>query len=93
MDSEMNTNGYNNRIWIGLAVGAALGIGIALSRRKRTRWDSAREVGKRLSDRTGDLAETTRDIVERIKTIYDESRKVVEEASDMWEHGRKLVGV
>jgi gas vesicle protein len=94
MEDVMNTEGQgiNTGIWVGIAVGAAVGIGIALSRRKKTRWDSAREVGQRLSERSGELAGSTRDIMDRVKVIYDESRKVVEEAGELWEHGRKLVG-
>ena len=93
MDSEMNANGERNKaIWIGVAIGAAVGVGIALSRRKKDPWDSAREVGKRVANRSGDISDATRDIVEHIRTIYDESRKVVEEAGELWSHGRKLVG-
>ena len=94
MESVMNGNGFANRnIWIGVAIGAAVGIGIALSRRKRTRWDSARELTHRVARRTGDLSDAARDLVGRVKTIYEESRKVVEDAGELWEHGRKLVGV
>src|SRR5206468_2289322 len=75
------------KVWIGIAVGAAVGIGIALSRRKRTRWDSAREIGHRVADRSGELAEATRGIVERVRNIYEESRKVAEDASTLWSHG------
>ena len=87
------SNGVRNRgIWIGIAVGTAVGIGIALSRRKKTRWDSARAVTKRVTDHSADLADASRDIVDRIKTIYEEGCKVVEEATELWSHGRKLVG-
>ena len=57
MEDEMNMDGHgmNTGIWIGIAVGAAVGIGIALSRRKKTRWDSAREVGERISSGSGRL--------------------------------------
>src|SRR5690349_3742205 len=73
MESEMNNGMGSNasKIWIGIAVGAAVGIGIALSRRKKSHWDSAREVTRRISDRSGDLADATRDIVDRVKTIYE----------------------
>ncbi len=92
MASEMTVQARNTRIWIGIAVGAAVGIGIALSRRtRRSRWDP-KEVSKRFSDRSADMADTTRDMADRIKTIYEESRRVIEEAGDLWEHGRKLVG-
>ena len=92
MDSEMNNGqGPNVGIWIGIAVGAAVGIGIALSRRKRTPWDSARGISKKLADHSGDFADATRDIMDRVKTIYDEGCKVVEEAGELGAHGRKLV--
>jgi gas vesicle protein len=101
MDSEMNGGGIqenwgvnnNQMIWIGVAVGAAIGIGIALSRRKKTRWDTAREMTRRVADHSSDLADSTKDLVERVRVIYEEGRKVVEEAGHLWEHGRKLVGV
>jgi len=95
MEDEMNTEGQglNAGIWIGIAVGAAVGIGIAISRRKKTRWDAARETGERISSHSSELADSTRDIMDRVKLIYEESRKVVEEAGERWEHGRKLVGV
>jgi hypothetical protein len=92
MDSEMNNGqGPNIGIWIGIAVGAAVGIGIALSRRKKSPWDAARGITKRMADHSEDLAETSRDILDRVKTIYDEGCKVVEEAGELWAHGRKLV--
>jgi len=93
MHTEMSTNGDRNRaIWIGVAIGAAVGVGIALSRRKREPWAAAREMTKRVANRSGDISEATRDIVDRIKTIYEESCKVVEDAGELWSHGRKLVG-
>lgn len=92
MDSEMtNGQGPNLTLWIGVAVGAAIGIGIALSRRKRSPWDQARAVTNRLADHSGDFADATSNIMQRVKTIYDEGCKVVEEAGELWAHGRKLV--
>ncbi len=41
--------------------------------------------------RRDDLAESGKNIVDRIRIIYEESRKVMEEASELWAHGRKLV--
>jgi hypothetical protein len=94
MDSENNGFESNSaKIWIGIAMGAALGIGIAVSRRKRSRWDSAKKLTKTLAARSDDLAEVTRDIVGRVKNIYDESRRVVEDAEHLWARGRKLAGV
>jgi ABC-type Zn2+ transport system substrate-binding protein/surface adhesin len=92
MDSEMNNDqGPNIGLWLGIAVGAAIGIGIAMSRRKRSPWDQARRVASNLSDHTGDFAAATSNIMERVRTIYDEGCKVVEEAGELWNHGRKLV--
>jgi hypothetical protein len=48
---------------------------------------------KRVANRSGDFADATRDLVERVKVIYEEGRKVVEDAGDLWEQSRKLVGV
>lgn len=85
----------NKGIWIGIAVGAAVGLGIALSRRNRhhSPWDTARHMTRRVTSRSGDLADATRDIVDRVKTIYEQGRRVVEDAGELWEHSRKLVGV
>ena len=79
------------KIWLGIAVGAAVGIGIALSRKKRGRWETAKEISHRISDRSGDLAEATRGLVERVRNIYEETRKVVDDAGSIWDQGRKLV--
>ena len=90
----MGNHDWDNRstmIWLGVAAGAALGLGIALSRRRPTRWDSAREFGQRISERSGDLADATQDILQRVRTIYEEGRKVLEDAGELWSHGRKLV--
>ena len=92
MDSEnMNDQGPNLGLWLGIAVGAAIGIGIALSRRKRSPWDSARRVASNITDHSGDLAEATNNLMQRVRVIYDEGCKVVEEAGELWNHGRKLV--
>jgi len=94
MPSEQNGWDKNSKIMFGIAIGAAVAVGIALSRmnRKKTPWDSAREITKRVSDRTGDLAGVTKDLVGHVRNIYDEGCKVVEEAGELWSHGRKLVG-
>jgi ABC-type Zn2+ transport system substrate-binding protein/surface adhesin len=92
MDSERNHDqGPNMGLWLGIAVGAAIGIGIAMSRRKRSPWDSARKITDRLTSHSGDFADATSNIMQRVKTIYDEGCKVVEEAGELWSHGRKLV--
>jgi hypothetical protein len=93
----MGNNEWGNqstKIWLGIAIGAAVGIGIALSRRRpASRWDSARDLGKRITDRSGDMAEATQDIMQRMRNIYDEGRKVMADAGELWSHGRKMVGV
>src|SRR4051794_14209051 len=61
--SDQAASNQAAKIWIGIAVGAAVGIGIALSRRKKTRWESAKEISTRLADRSGDFADVTRGIV------------------------------
>jgi hypothetical protein len=91
--------GVDNRIWLGIAAGAAIGIGLALSRRRpASRWEMARErldrakgVASRVAEEREDFAETGRDLLDRVRLIYEESRKVVDEMGHLWEHGRKLV--
>lgn len=93
MDLELANGQRNTAIWIGVAVGAAVGIGIAVTRgKKKDPWAAARAVTKRVANRSEDISEITREMVERIKTIYEESRKVVDDATELWAHGRKLVG-
>ena len=92
MNRENNGQGPNIAIWIGVAVGAAVGIGIALSRsRRKTPWDSARDITKRVASHSEDFADAGREIIDRVKTIYDEGCRLVEEAGELWSHGRKLV--
>ncbi len=99
------TNGHNTEQgwqnnatkWIipGVAIGAAIGIAYAATRRKRNpwedRWETAKDVGEKLYDKRDDLAEHGRNMLDRIRLIYDEGRKVVEEATELWSLGRKLV--
>jgi hypothetical protein len=89
MDTSTN---QNTKIWLGIAIGAAVGIGIALSRRKRSKWDTARHISSRVADHSSDLADMTSNLMARVRNIYDESCKVVEEANHLWANGRKLVG-
>ena len=44
-----------------------------------------------VSDHSGDFADATSNLMQRVRTIYDEGCKVVEEAGELWSHGRKLV--
>lgn len=90
----MGEGPMNNKMWIGVAIGAAIGLGYAMTRqRKPTKWSSAREVSRSVAEGSGDLVEQGKNIIDHIRVIYDEGRKVVDEASDLWEHGRKLVRV
>jgi hypothetical protein len=83
----------STKIWLGIAAGTAIGLGIALSRRqKKSRWDEVRQVGERLSNTSGELADAVGDILSHVKVIYEEGRKVAEDAGALWAHGRKLAG-
>lgn len=84
---------HSNKIWMGLAVGTAVGLGIALSRRpKKTGWDLARNATKQISGKSAEIADAARDIVDRMKVIYEEGSQIVEDAAELWTRGRKLVG-
>jgi hypothetical protein len=93
MPEETCASGWGNnstKIWLGIAAGTAIGVGIALSRRqKKSRWE---QVGQRLTDTSGELADAVGDILSHVKVIYDEGRKVAEDAGALWAHGRKLAG-
>jgi hypothetical protein len=88
----MDENGNLSKIWIGVAIGAALGIGYAVTHRKRSRWNTAKDVSRKLTDHSGELIEVGRNIADRVRVIYEEGRKLVEDATEAWAHGRKLVG-
>ena len=83
---------HETKIWLGIAVGVAVGIGIAISRRRKSRWDTARTLTSRVTERSGDLADATVELAGRVRNIFEESVKVVEGASQLWASGRKLVG-
>ena len=87
MDSTTN----QGKIWMGIALGAAVGIGIALSRRKRSRWDAAREFTSRVADHSSNVAEATRAIADRVRHIYDETCQVVQDAGHLWSQRHKVV--
>ena len=79
MDSEMNDGqGPNIGIWIGIAVGAAVGIGIALSRRKKSPWDSARGITKKVADHSGDLAYDSGEYRESLVKLSDQTKAEVQ---------------
>jgi hypothetical protein len=86
------TCGVDNRVWMGIAAGVAIGVGVMLSRRRsHSRWDRARNIVKRVDADRGELAEVGRDLLDRIRVIYDESRKVVDEAQSLWARGRSVM--
>jgi hypothetical protein len=91
-----NGNGNLTKVWVGVAIGAAIGVTYALSaRRKRSRFPSAKDGTKRINnhkDDIDDIVEAGKNIVERCKVIYEEGRKVVEDAAELWGHGRRMVG-
>jgi hypothetical protein len=68
-----------------------VGIGIALSRHKKTRWEVARTITNRVAERSGDFADVASELLGRVRHIFDESCRVVEDASHLWAHGRRLV--
>ena len=77
MQSDIVTmiDSRNKMIWIGVAVGTAVGLGIALSRRKKDPWASARAVTKRVANHSDDISQIAREMIERVKTIYDQSSR------------------
>jgi hypothetical protein len=85
---------HSGKIWLGLAMGTAIGLGIAYSRRpkRKTGWDTARQAAKQIGDRSSEFAEAARDIVERVKTIYEEGARIAQDAGELWTRGRKLAG-
>jgi hypothetical protein len=89
--SEMKAPDHETKIWLGIAVGVAVGIGIAVSRRRKTRWDTARALTNRVTERSGDLADATIELAGRVRNIFEETVKAVEGASQLWASGRKLV--
>jgi hypothetical protein len=90
--TDFPTPDRETKIWLGIAVGVAVGIGIAISRRKKSRWDTARELTSRVSERSGDFTEATMELAGRVRNIFEETVKVVEGATNLWASGRKLVG-
>ena len=79
------------KIWLGIAVGVAVGIGVAISRRKRSRWETVRAIPQRMTERSRELADVTRDLAGRVAGLYEESCRLVEDAGRLWANGRKLM--
>jgi hypothetical protein len=57
---------------------AAIGVALAVTRRKKDRWTVAKQASRKLADRTGDLAGASKDI------FTPRAVKVVEEATELW---------
>ena len=93
MHNTMNGEKGANTGWIisGVAIGTGIVLAYAASRRKKDWRDRLLDTADNVSRKREDLAETGRNLLERIRLIYDESRKVVEDASELWSHGRRLV--
>lgn len=85
--------GLDNRVWLGIAAGAAIGIGLMLANRRRpeNRWDRARDIARKVDADKDEFKEVGRDMLDRIRVIYEEGRKVAEEAQHLWTRGRSLV--
>jgi hypothetical protein len=80
---------HSGKIWLGIAVGTALGLGIAYSRRpKKSRWEIARQ---QINEHSGDFADAARNIADRVKVIYEEGSRIAQDAGELWTRGRKLV--
>jgi hypothetical protein len=91
MSPEYRHDKNYSRVWIAIAIGAAIGVAYAASRSKKGGWAMAKRVTREVAENREEIADTGRDIIERIGLIYDEARKVVEEAGELWEHGRRLL--
>jgi len=88
-----NGNSNYNKVWIGLGIGAAVGLAAGLRwHRNGDRWYAAKRITRRVADRTSDLAETGNKIFDHVRVIYNESRKLADDAADLWSQGRKLAG-
>jgi hypothetical protein len=83
----------SNAGWIisGVAIGSGIALAYAASRKKKNWRDRLMDTADTVARRREDLAESGKNIVDRVRIIYEESRKVMEEASELWAHGRKLV--
>ena len=67
----------NNKVWIGIAIGAGIGIAFAVSSRnsRRSRWNrwdrwDTREMTKRLASNREDLLDKGKEMMERLRVIY-----------------------
>lgn len=78
-------------VWIALAVGAAIGVAYAASRRDRGGLAVAKRMTRQLAANGADIADTGRDMMERLGVIYEEARKVVDDATELWSQSRRLM--
>ncbi len=89
------TNAAENRaatIVLGVVAGAAIGVGIALSRRtKKTSRFDVRRVTRQFADRSSEFGDIARDIVGHLKEVCDVGKKIADDAGHLWSHGRKMV--
>ena len=84
----------NQKVWIGIAIGAGIGVAYAVSaRNKRNHWDrwDPKEMRKKFADHGSDLLDRGKDMMDHLRVIYEEGQKVCEEAGELWNHGRRLV--
>ena len=84
----------NRKIWIGIAIGAGIGIAYAVtSRNQKSGWDrfDAREMRKKFVNHGEDLLDRGKEMMDRIRVIVQEGQKVVEDAGELWNRGRKMV--
>ena len=86
--SEWRWDASGSKLWLGVALGVAVGLGIVVARRKSNNG----KFSTRAADRISDFADVTRDIVTRTKSIQQEALKVVQDAAQLWMQGRKLLG-
>jgi hypothetical protein len=95
MEHGNGVNAWDNssKIWFGVALGAAVGLGIAFSRRpKKTRWEVARRKAQHIiGSHSAEFADAARDLVQRAKAVYEEGSRIAQDAGELWTRGRKLV--
>ena len=89
---DYKVTNHERKIWLGIAVGLAVGIGISLSRRRKSRWHTARTITNRVTESSGEFVNAARELAGRVRNVCTETRKVVEGANRLWVNGRKLVG-
>lgn len=91
--NEMSSKVNGTHSWVlpAVAAGAAFGIALAASHRKRNHWHATRKMTERVLDKRQELAEAGKDLADRIQTIYHESRVVARQVTQLWQQGRKML--